>query len=114
MKICGGEVSKFDIQQTKKFKSLEVKFDPKMVSKTVGTNIKTNEIKKILSNLGFIIKPMGKFINVKVPSWRPDIFGEIDLVEEVIRIVGFEKIKSIEPEKNEQSQHSIFFRNISI
>ena len=99
LKICGGEVSKFDIQQTKKFKGLEVKFDPKMVSKTVGTNINTNEIKKILSNLGFIIKPMGKFFNIKVPSWRPDIFGEIDLVEEVIRIVGFEKIKSIEPEK---------------
>ena len=99
LEICGGEVSKLDVQQTKKFKDLEIKFDPKMVTKTVGTNINTNEIKKILSNLGFTIKSKGKFLNVKVPSWRPDIFGEIDLVEEVIRIIGFEKIKSIEPEK---------------
>jgi len=36
---------------------------------------------------------------VKVPTWRPDIFGEIDLVEEVIRIMGLDNIKSIEPEK---------------
>ena len=110
LEICGGEVSKLDVQQTKKFKDLEIKFDPKMVTKTVGTNIKTNEIKKILSNLGFTIKSKGKFLNVKVPSWRPDIFGEIDLVEEVIRIIGFEKIKSIEPEKKRTKPTLNFFQ----
>ena len=71
---------------------------------------KTNEIKKILSNLGFTIKSKGKFLNVKVPSWRPDIFGEIDLVEEVIRIIGFEKIKSIEPEKKRTKPTLNFFQ----
>ena len=110
LEICGGEVSKLDVQQTKKFKDLEIKFDPKMVTKTVGTNINTNEIKKILSNLGFTIKSKGKFLNVKVPSWRPDIFGEIDLVEEVIRIIGFEKIKSIEPEKKRTKPTLNFFQ----
>ena len=110
LEICGGEVSKLDVQQTKKFKDLEIKFDPKMVSKTVGTNINTNEIKKILSNLGFTVKTKGKFLNVKVPSWRPDIFGEIDLVEEVIRIIGFEKIKSIEPEKKRTKPTLNFFQ----
>ena len=110
LEICGGEVSKLDLQQTKKFKDLEIKFDPKMVTKTVGTNINTNEIKKILSNLGFTIKTKGKFLNVKVPSWRPDIFGEIDLVEEVIRIIGFEKIKSIEPEKKRTKPTLNFFQ----
>ena len=108
--ICGGQVSKFDVQQTKKFKDLEIKFDPKMVSKIVGTNINTNEIKRILSNLGFTIKIKGKFLNVKVPSWRPDIFGTIDLVEEVIRIIGFEKVKSIEPEKKRTKPTLNFFQ----
>jgi len=110
LEICGGVASKFDVQQTKKFKDLEIKFDPKMVSKIVGININSNEIKKILSNLGFIIKTKGKFLNVKVPSWRPDIFGEIDLVEEVIRIIGFEKIKSIEPEKKRTKPTLNFFQ----
>ena len=46
------------------------------------------------------MKKKGKIFSVKVPTWRPDIFGEIDLVEEVIRILGLDNIKSIEPEKN--------------
>ena len=36
---------------------------------------------------------------VEVPSWRPDINQEIDIVEELIRIKGFDKIKIIAPEK---------------
>ena len=98
--ICGGEVSKFDIQQNKKFKSLEINFDPGIVTKTIGIKVKLNQILKILTKLGFNLKKKGKIFSVKVPTWRPDIFGEIDLVEEVIRIMGLDNIKSIEPEKN--------------
>ena len=98
--ICGGEVSKFDIQQNKKFKSLEINFDPGIVTKTIGIKVKSNQILKILTKLGFNLKKKGKIFSVKVPTWRPDIFGEIDLVEEVIRIMGLDNIKSIEPEKN--------------
>ena len=49
--------------------------------------------------MGFGTKKKSKFVDVQIPTWRPDIFGEIDLVEEVIRISGFDNIKSIEPEK---------------
>jgi len=97
--ICGGEVSKFDIQENKKFKPLELNFDPNAVTKIIGIKIKLNQILKILTKLGFTLKKKGKIFSVKVPTWRPDIFGEIDLVEEVIRIIGLDSIKSIEPEK---------------
>ena len=97
--ICGGEVSSFDIQETKKFKKKIIKFDSKLVSRTIGTKINEKDIIKILIRLGFEIKKKSKFIEIQIPTWRPDIFGEIDLVEEVIRILGFENIKSIEPEK---------------
>ena len=99
MKICGGDVSKIDIQKIKKFKKKIIKFDPNLVTKTVGVNIGNTEIIKILNNLGFDIKKKSKIFNVIVPSWRPDIFGEIDLVEEIIRIKGLDKLKSIPPEK---------------
>ena len=98
-KICGGQISSFDIQETKKFKNNIIKFNPKIVSKTIGVNIKEKSIVTILTKLGFEIKKKSKHLEMKVPSWRPDIFGEIDLVEEVVRILGFDKIKSIEPEK---------------
>ena len=97
--ICGGEVSNFDIQKTHKFKKKIIKFDPKLVSKTIGIKVNENDIFKILTRLGFGIKKKSKFFVVDIPTWRPDIFSEIDLVEEVIRILGFENIKSIEPEK---------------
>ncbi len=98
VEICGGEVSKFDIQSTKKIIIKKISFDPNLASKTIGIEIKNIEIVKILEDLGFKIKKKGKTLIVEVPSWRPDINGEIDLVEEIIRIIGFDKIKSIEPE----------------
>ncbi len=99
VEICGGEVSNFDIQETTKFKKKIIKFDPKLVTKTIGVNVKEKDITNILNKLGFEINKKGKNFEIKIPSWRPDVFGEIDLVEEVIRILGFENIKSIEPEK---------------
>ena len=85
-KICGGVVSKFDIQSTKKIEIKKILFDPSLASKTIGIQIKTNEIIKILQDLGFKIKKKGKTLSVEIPSWRPDINGQIDLVEEIIRI----------------------------
>ncbi len=99
VKICGGEVSKFDIQSTKKIEIKKILFNPSLASKTIGITINTNEIIKILENLGFKIKKKRKDLIVEIPSWRPDIFGQIDLVEEIIRIKGFDKIQSVEPEK---------------
>ena len=52
-----------------------------------------------MEDLGFKIKKKRKNLEVEIPSWRPDILGQIDLVEEVIRIKGFDKINSIKPEK---------------
>ncbi len=97
--ICGGEVSNFDVQQIQKFKKKIIKFDSGLVSKTIGIKISDKDIIKILTRLGFEIKKKSKLIEIKIPTWRPDILGEIDLVEEIIRILGFDNIKSIDPEK---------------
>ena len=97
--ICGGEISNFDIQETQKFKKKIIKFKSNLVSKTIGIKINEKNIIKILTRLGFETKKKNKLIEIQVPTWRPDIFGEIDLVEEIIRILGFDNINSIEPEK---------------
>ena len=97
--ICGGEISQIDINKTKKHEIKKILFDPSLVSKTIGIQIKLNEVIKILHNLGFKINKKNKNLEVLIPNWRPDIFDQIDLVEEVIRIKGFDKIQSINPEK---------------
>ena len=110
VEICGGEVSDCDIQETTKFKTKKINFNSELVSKTVGINIEKKYIIKILNKLGFEPQKKGKYIVSKVPSWRPDIFSEIDLVEEVVRILGFDKIKSIEPEKKRLKPTLNFFQ----
>ena len=54
---------------------------------------------KILGDLGFKCKKEKKYLRLTVPSWRPDISQEIDIVEELVRISGFDKIKIIPPIK---------------
>ncbi len=99
LQICGGELSSFDVQEIKKYKKNKINFDPKLVSKTIGINVKLKDLINLLNKLGFGTKRKKEIIEIKVPSWRPDIFGEIDLVEEIIRIIGFDSIISIEPIK---------------
>ena len=98
-KICGGEVSKFDIQKIENIKNKIVKFEVASFEKITGFNISQKQIIKILNALGFVIKEDKKLLLLKVPTWRPDIEQEIDIIEELVRIHGYDKIQSIEPEK---------------
>ena len=98
-KICGGEISKFDIQKTENVKNSFVKFDMQLFEKITGFKIDQKEMIKILTNLGFEIKKQKKLLLLTVPTWRPDILQEVDIVEELVRIKGYDQIKMIEPEK---------------
>jgi len=98
-KICGGEVSKFDIQKIENRKKNLVKFDMQLFEKITGFKIDQKEMIKILINLGFKIKKQKNLLLLSTPSWRPDIEQEVDVVEELVRIKGYDQIKMIEPEK---------------
>ncbi len=97
--ICGGEISKIDIQKIETYKTKKIKFDPNIFEKISGFKISLKEIIKILEDLGFEVKKDKKRLELTVPSWRPDISQEVDIVEELVRISGYEKIKYIEPIK---------------
>ena len=100
LKICGGEASKFQITGKRKQKNKIINFQVEKFEKLIGISITANEIDKILSSLGFKCKKSQKAIKVEVPSWRPDVSLDEDLIEELIRIKGFNNIKLIEPSKN--------------
>ena len=99
-KICGGEVSKFDIQKIKNVKNKVVKFEISSFEKITGFKIEQKKMVKILDDLGFKIKKNKKILILEVPSWRPDIEQGIDIIEELVRIHGYDKIQIIEPEKS--------------
>ena len=99
LKICGGKASKFNITGKKDYKSKSIDFNLKKFKETIGLHLSGGETKKILNSLGFQTKSTKKILKVQIPTWRPDIYQEIDLVEELIRIKGFDKIGMVEPEK---------------
>ncbi len=109
LKICGGEASKFQITGKTNQKKKIINFQVEKFEKLIGISITTNEIDKILSSLGFICKRSQKTIKVEVPSWRPDVNLDEDLIEELIRIKGFNNIKLIEPSKN-RTQDTLNFK----
>ena len=98
-KICGGEISKIDIQKIQTYKNKTIKFDFYLFEKITGFKISTKEMIKILDDLGFQCKKENEYLKLSVPSWRPDISQEIDVVEELVRISGYRKIKIIDPIK---------------
>jgi phenylalanyl-tRNA synthetase beta chain len=97
--ICGGKISKIDIQKLATHKAKIIKFDLNLFEKIVGFKIPTKDILSILNNLGFKFKQEKKYLKLGIPSWRPDILQEIDIVEELVRITGYDKIKIIDPVK---------------
>ena len=97
--ICGGEISKIDIQKIETYKIKIIKFDPNLFEKITGFKISNKEMLKILEDLGFKIKKENKYLKLTIPSWRPDISQEIDVIEELVRISGYDKIKIIDPIK---------------
>jgi phenylalanyl-tRNA synthetase beta chain len=112
IKICGGEASKFIITGKKEHENKIIKFEIEKFEKLIGISITTNEADKILSSLGFKCKKGKKNLKVTVPTWRPDINLEEDLIEELIRIKGFDKIKLIKPEKNRVNETLNFKQKI--
>ena len=99
-KICGGEISKIDVQKIENYKTKTIKFDYNLFENVSGFKISLREMIKILENLGFICKKKNRYLMLTVPSWRPDISQQIDIVEELVRISGYDKIKIIDPIKN--------------
>ena len=97
--ICGGEISKLDLQKSEISKKISIRFPLDLFESVTGFKISVKEIIKILTDLGFIIKKKNNDLNLIVPSWRPDILQPIDIVEEIVRIKGYDQIKTELPEK---------------
>ncbi len=104
IKICGGEASKFTSAGSVAKKKLIINLEVEKFKKVVGISIANKEVNQILTSLGFNVKNEKFFFKVEVPSWRPDIVQDIDLIEELIRIKGFDQIKMIEPEKKREKE----------
>ena len=106
--ICGGSFSKTvhagDLDLNKK--TISYKFDT--FEKVIGIELSKMDQIKILNNLLFETKEnKDGTCNVTIPSWRNDINKNIDLIEEIIRIHGYDKVKTNNPLSSSDEQKKI-------
>jgi len=90
--ICGGEVLDGIVDSyPKKIKPKNIVLRPERCNHLLGTKLSAARMKKILKDLEFEVAG-DKKLTVQVPTFRPDIEREVDLIEEVARIDGYDKI----------------------
>ncbi|MGV7122794.1 phenylalanine--tRNA ligase subunit beta [Sphingopyxis sp. 550A] len=93
--ICGGTPSAVTRAGTPPAEVKTVDYDPALSATLGGIAIPASRQKEILEALDFSIIEQAGHWQVAVPSWRRDVDGAPDLVEEVTRITGFDAIESV-------------------
>src|SRR3546814_16372662 len=83
--LCGGEPSQAVTAGEPPLTDRTVSYDPALTRKLAGVEVETARQREILSSLGFAVAD-GAAWQVRVPSWRRDVDGAADLVEEVVRV----------------------------
>ncbi|CAM5460237.1 phenylalanine--tRNA ligase subunit beta [Mycolicibacterium aubagnense] len=91
--LCGGEPAEIEVSGETGFTPKVVSFPVTEVRRLTGIDVPKAESLDILTRLGFVVKGDGDVVEVAVPSWRPDVDGKADLVEEVMRIHGVDEIR---------------------
>ncbi|MDA0367956.1 MAG: phenylalanine--tRNA ligase subunit beta [Proteobacteria bacterium] len=97
--LCGGEASELVIAGEVPEWRRSIAFRPARVHQLGGLDVSEDESLRILRALGFGAAPESGGVAVAIPSWRRDIDGEADLVEEVLRVVGYDKVPIVPLEK---------------
>ena len=92
MEICGGSPSENVVVGKSFGDDRVIDFPLTEVKRLAGIDVPFAETKRILSLLGFMLAGSGQVVKVAVPSWRSDVHGKADIVEEIVRIVGVDKV----------------------
>jgi phenylalanyl-tRNA synthetase beta chain len=96
LEICGGEPLEPAISGEDVFPNTEIEFPLDEVRRLTGLRVPRQDAIGALTRLGFAVEGAGEVVHVRVPSWRPDVTQKADLAEEVMRVVGVDKVP-VEP-----------------
>lgn len=93
LELCGGTPTQAKVVGYKGYEPKAIDFPFSEVRRLTGLEVSADESRQILTRLGFTVEGTSETVAVSVPSWRPDVDGKADLVEEVMRIHGVDRIK---------------------
>lgn len=95
LEICGGEASEVVATGHAPDFKTQIVFHPSRLESLGGMILPQERMIHILQNLGFHVKQEGKTLSVHPPSWRFGMEHEADLVEEILRVEGYDKIPAV-------------------
>ncbi|MGX1740902.1 phenylalanine--tRNA ligase subunit beta [Bosea sp. NPDC055353] len=92
--LCGGEASEVEFVGDLPDSPGAIDFPWSEVKRLTGLELPQAEMKLALTSLGFHVSGAGDRAKVAPPSWRADVGGKADLVEEIVRIAGLDRVAS--------------------
>ena len=92
--LCGGTPSETVVAGKVNVPEKIIDFPPTELKRLSGLSLDLPEMRRVLNKLGFFVAGQGAVVKVSPPSWRPDVEGKADLVEEIVRIVGVDRVPS--------------------
>jgi phenylalanyl-tRNA synthetase beta chain len=95
IELCGGQASELVMAGRPPEEKRTLIFNPKKTQTLAAVEISDAQAEKILAALGFSVSKSGSEWKVTVPTWRADVEGEPDVVEEIVRIHGYEHIPTL-------------------
>ena len=95
MDLCGGEPSELIVAGEVPNPAKKIEFPLGEVERLTGLELPREEKIETLQKLGFTVEGTGNNVAVTVPTWRPDVEGKADLVEEIVRIAGVDRVASV-------------------
>lgn len=107
IEICGGEPSEVFVAGSVPDTSRVIDFPVSEPKRLTGIDLKVDEMKRILAALGFSTAGSGDTLKVSPPSWRGDIEGKADLVEEVVRIAGLDRVPETAFERDDNARKPV-------
>lgn len=107
MEMCGGTPSETVVIGKSFSDDRVIDFPVTEVKRLSGIEVPQVEMKRILTHLGFMMAGPGPVVKVAVPSWRSDVHGKADIVEEIVRIFGVDKVPETPFERGEDARKSV-------
>jgi phenylalanyl-tRNA synthetase beta chain len=92
--LCGGAPSEVTVAGDPQVPELVIDFPLTELKRLGGLDVPFPEVRSVLNRLGFMVAGQDKNVKIAAPSWRPDVHGKADIVEEVMRIVGVDRVPS--------------------
>src|SRR5262245_63480618 len=107
LKLCGGEPSQVTVAGSPEAPRHMIEFPVREVPRLAGLEVALPEVKRVLGALGFAVAGDGTNLKVAVPSWRGDVEGKADLVEEVVRIIGVDRVPATPFDRGDKARKPI-------